>query len=658
MMRLRVMVDRAMKITGRGRFVVYAALLLAFVGGVMRLHGLRQGRSGAFYIPTSQNRDMGHPTFGSLLSPVLDAIRMALKGSVDAAEPLSTYVPQGSLMAIEAPDFAGLLGAWTNSAEEKAWVKSDNYAEFSNSRLFSRLGEAQGEFAASAGLEPDGKFLANVAGGESLFAWYDIGKLEFLYVTRMKPGEAAKNPLMKLADKFQLRKAGADSFYVRAEAGGAPSGTGGDASQDDGQTDSGSESGTVRTVAFAVHGDLLFLATREDLIANALLLAQHQGDATLRSEPWYTAAVSAVSAEKDARPDMRMTLNLARIVPSPYFRSYWVQRNVTEMKQYSAAVSDLYRTPGAFREERVLIPKASDREIAAGDVTAVMRYLPAGSGVYRATAVPSSAEVVDAMDGRLIARGPAPYRDLRVAPVADLSETAAGSAGDLDTRIDEQPLPEEPMANALAPLRGLVEAQRPDAMLVYSTAATAEKESVFAPIHAAVVLSAKAPWDVQSAQATVVQALQARLTVGGVGLSWKARQAEGESWMELSGLQPLAMAVRGEVLVVATDSETLFQMLRSAKMGATTGTQYASVKTVAGFSHSGERERFRRLSGLLDGPPVKAGGDAGAAAAPAFFSGNVGGLSDAFKALDSETFVEAPMENDAVRQTVVYRWKR
>jgi hypothetical protein len=45
-----------------------------------------------------------------------------------------------------------------------------------------------------------------------------------------------------------------------------------------------------------------------------------------------------------------MVLNLEKIVPSPYFRSYWVQRNVTEMKQYSSAVSDLYRSSQSYRE--------------------------------------------------------------------------------------------------------------------------------------------------------------------------------------------------------------------------------------------------------------------------------------------------------------------
>lgn len=575
---------------------------------------------------------------------------VAVQQKVDAVEPLSAYVPQGALMAVESPDFAALLSSWTHSEEEKAWIASDDYAEFSHSRLFSRLGEAQSEFAASAGLAPNANFLRQVAGGESLFAWYDIGKLEFLYVTRMNPGEAANNPLMKLAGKFQMRRAGADSFYIRAEAMQA-------------STFDGDAPGSARTVAFAVHGDLLLLATREDLIANALLLAQHQGDATLRNEPWYTAAVSAVRGDKDAaspevRPDLRMTLNLARIVPSPYFRSYWVQRNVTQMKQYSAAVSDLYRTNGAFREERVLIPKTPDVGTAAGDLSPILRYVPADSGVYRATAQPGTAQIVAELDRRLISRAPEPYRDLRIAPVADLSDANAGSTGDLDTRIDEQPVPELPLAAALSGLRALIDSEHPDAMLVYSTASeAAAADGVFLPMHSAIVLSASAPWDAAAVQPAFVAALRPRLTVGGAGLSWQARQQDSETWMELGGLQPMAMAVRGGVLIVASDSKTLLQMLKSEKSGQP-GSEYRNASTVAGFSHSGERVAFRGLSALIDRNHSAAAERGGAFVtdSPTFFSGNMGSLSDSFKALDSETFVEAPTVNHTVRQTVVYRW--
>ena len=55
-----------------------------------------------------------------------------------------------------------------------------------------------------------------------------------------------------------------------------------------------------------------------------------------------------------------MVLNLDRIVPMPEFRTYWVQQNITEMKQYRSAVSDLYLDPPAFREERALLPESPE----------------------------------------------------------------------------------------------------------------------------------------------------------------------------------------------------------------------------------------------------------------------------------------------------------
>ncbi len=574
------------------------------------------------------------------------AMHRLMQPRVETAEPLTAYAPQGALMAVEAPDFAGLLAAWSNSAEEKAWIKSDNYAVFSQSRLFSRLGEAQGEFAASAGLAPDAEFLSQVAGSESLFAWYDIGKLEFLYVTRMNASDAANNPLMKLKDKFQMRRVGADSFYLRAASG---------------QDVSGEGTGEARTVAFAVHGDLLMLATREDLIANALLLAQHQGDASLRSEPWYATAVSAVAPGKDdAKRAMRMTLNLAKIAPSPYFRSYWVQRNVTEMKQYSTAVSDLYRTPEAFREERTLVPKAMDAPVITEDLEAVLRYVPVDSGVYRATARPGTAAVIEELDRRLISRSMAANRSLRVAPVADLTDPSAGNSSDLDTRIDEQPVPTEPMAQSLDGLRGLVEAAHPKAMMVYATGSSGRGDAIFRSTHTAVILASDAAWDPGAVEQAMDAALRERLTIGGAGLTWQVREQGGESWMELTGLQPLTLAVRGGTLVAASDSETMRHLLESSKCIGTGGADYAKVRRVAGFSHTAERAEYLRLTALLDGNHAapQTGDGSTDKAAPAFFSKDVGGLSEAFRTLDSETFVEGAGADGVVRQTVVYQWRR
>ncbi len=76
-------------------------------------------------------------------------------------------------------------------------------------------------------------------------------------------------------------------------------------------------------------------------------------DRTIETEQWWSQSVAAAGSTGD----LRMVLNLEKLVPSPYFRTYWVQQNITDLKQYSAAVSDLFRPGKEYREERVLIQK-------------------------------------------------------------------------------------------------------------------------------------------------------------------------------------------------------------------------------------------------------------------------------------------------------------
>src|SRR5260370_4295904 len=123
-------------------------------------------------------------------------------------------MPQGALLYIEAKDFAGLLKDWNNSQEQAAWLKSDDYRVFSNSRLFLRLTKASDEFAAAAGLRPNGKFLAEAAGTHSALAIYDIGNLEVLYVIRFSSGDVTQSSLWQQRNKFQSRAAPGNPFFV------------------------------------------------------------------------------------------------------------------------------------------------------------------------------------------------------------------------------------------------------------------------------------------------------------------------------------------------------------------------------------------------------------------------------------------------------------
>ena len=547
--------------------------------------------------------------------------------------PLSAFVPQGSLLSIEATDFAALLSSWHSSSEQRRWLTSDNYEAFSRSRLFARLGEAQDQFAASAGLPPDMHFLQQIAGRQSIFAWYDIGNLQFLYITQMASAAAEQTQLVQLRSKFQLRKAGGDSFYIRTQ--GDPE----------------------RTVAFAVHGDYLLLATREDLLASALLQMQHKGDASLENESWYITSTSAAKSPASESPALRMTLNLARILPSPYFRSYWIQQNITELKQFRSAVSDLYLGQQSFREERVLISTTTENLLPTSDLAPLLQLLPSSAGVYRATAQPTTEQIVDALNDKVLSRSPSSFRDQHLAPVVNLSMQNAGSLTDLDTRIDTLPVPQQPLAAALASIRTVLDSAHTDAMLVYSSTANSTREdTLFRPIHNVVILSASAPWTPDSVQSALTEALSPHLTIGSAGLTWRSHQQGSATVFELSGLQSFAFAIQGNRFILATDSESLLQFLEASNT-ATPKPIIAS--TIAGFHHTAEGPNFGRLTSLFDHSlSTPRGNDT----APAFFSGNVTSLSTTFQSLDSETFTEAPApstdrQSNTIHQTVLYQWR-
>ena len=270
---------------------------------------------------------------------------------------LAGMMPDGALLYIESPDFQSLLSDWANSSEKQVWLKSDNYAVFSQSRLFGRLSQAQSEFAAAAGLPPDMQLLTQVAGKQSALAWYDIGNLEFLYITRLPSANFSQSTLWQARSKFQQRQSSKIDFYVR------------------------NDPQSRRTVCFAAVNDWVILGTREDLVANALALMSGTQAHTLRDEPWYADSLAAAKAPGD----LRMVLNLEKIVPSPYFRSYWIQRNITEMKQYRAAISDLYRTKQTYREERVLLRAGNVNETTvSGDISSLAAAVPSNTGFYKA----------------------------------------------------------------------------------------------------------------------------------------------------------------------------------------------------------------------------------------------------------------------------------
>jgi hypothetical protein len=531
---------------------------------------------------------------------------------------LDQIMPEGSLLYIEAKDFSGLLKDWTGSSEHAAWLKSDDYRVFSNSRLFLRLGQASDQFAATAGLPPNMKFLADAAGKESALAVYDIGNLEFLYVTRLSSGDFLQSTLWQSRNKFQTRTAGGKEFFTRKDE----------------------QSG--RVVAFAIADSCLILGTREDLVAGSLELMSGSKGRTLNQEGWYTQARAVASPTAG---DLRMVMNMEKIAVTPHFRTYWIQNNITEMQGYQSAISDLYREGLVYREERVILPKKQPDEAvllqSTDTVTNLMSAVPKDYGFYQVG--PTNAKMsLAVLEQKILAPRLGGARPEQSAPNVQLTGGQTGSSTDLETRIDVEPESRATTTNTAEGLQIQMEKANPQALLLVQLTRKSS-DGVLMNIPAVTAIAAATDWDIVSIQKAVQDRVAPGLTAARLGLRWQEVKDAG-GYYELDGLMPVQITARGKVLYVANDADLLRSVLKAKAQMVSSPASYA-----AGFNHSRERQNFYKFSSLVDQQSVAQ------EAEPPFFSRNMASFSRAFAKLDSEEIITRETK-DKIHQTVTYRW--
>jgi hypothetical protein len=531
---------------------------------------------------------------------------------------LSRLVPAGPALYIEAKDFGSLLSDWNGSDEKRLWLTSDNFQVFSRSRLYLKLQQAQTEFAAAAGVPPDLDLLSNVAGKQSALAIYDIGKLEFLYITRLSSDRFADGALWKTRGTYQPRQSSGIDYFIK--------------------TDPASK----RVAAFAAAKDYVILATREDVLAGALALIAGQAGSPVASEQWFDKSVHGAKAPGE----LRMVMDLERLTHSPHFRSYWVQQNITDLRQYAAAISDAGRASGDLHEARVLLRSteiAPDwNEAAVGEV---QRMAPANASVYRAWASPTALQAFELLRRKILQPHPQNQIASKAAPVVPLDSGVVGDESELEIRIDEPPL-ETGTREIGIELSKLLQSVQLNAMLDIGSTKV-QPDGVFVGADSGVVLLAASDWDSNAVQSSVAAAFGDLLTTDQLGVHWLNRGAAANSYFELDGLQPLALAVHGHVLAIASSKELLEAMLTGSP--SATGARYAAV-----YRHSIELPNFMKMMRLIDNPLVKQ--TTGDAPEPAFFSGNVASLGQMLGRFGSES-ISVHDTGSVVTQSVVYKLK-
>jgi hypothetical protein len=317
------------------------------------------------------------------------------------------------------------------------------------------------------------------------------------------------------------------------------------------------------------------------------------------------------------------------------------------MKQYSAAVSDLFRSPKQYREERVLIAKeasasSADAFTAVADLT---RFVPENAGFYEAKASPSGDACFQLLETKILAPhlGPAPA--LQYAPQVQLTSGETGQSTDLETRIDQAPITRAALQSASQLQQLLSKTPLLASLQVQST----ERDSagVFVRIHSAVLFASSSDWSDADVHAALADFVSPSSTASGLGISWQPKSG----YQQLDGLWPLLVSVHGKYLLVADDPAVLEKML--SKLETKSTAQPAAL--IAGFDHARESGNFKQFSSILD---RNAPGDGypNATREPQFFSENVASLSHMFGGVSSEKILERK-DGNKVLQTVTYDWR-
>ncbi|MBV9504306.1 MAG: hypothetical protein JO323_04790 [Acidobacteriia bacterium] len=543
------------------------------------------------------------------------------------ARDLAQWMPGGALLYLETPDFGRLLREWDASSVKRQWLGSANYDVFSQSNLFVKLARVYQEYGNAVGFLPGLPEAVGTAGTESALALYGIRDVEFLYVTRMGEAQLVKSRLWAVRDRFEQRQAGGVSFYLRRDA----------------------TSG--RTVAFAFTNGYLLLATRDDLVARALARISGDSEPSVASERWYGEATAAASGAGQ----LRLVMNLESVAKSDYFRSYWVQRNASSVRQYWAGIADLTRSASGITDKRAFL-RSSEAAPVVPEVSKLLALVPTDAGLYRISSRPAIDALSATIVSKLIASVAQQPLDDRISPAPAVLDAHAGSEADLESRIDEPPLPpENGRSAAVGSVQAIFDNNRPEAMLELQSSAPAGGTFVRTP--AVLVVAGNAGWDGNAVRAALSSSVSSLWTTSGLGAGWVTATVGRHSAERLDGLGTLLYAIDGNLLFVGNDPARLAAALERVGDAApeTAGLTYA-----AGFRHRLESGNYQRMMGALDfyGKDANASPFFGAGAnGPGFFSANLASLSRVLSSV-TEVAVTEKQEGLVTRQEVVYRMGR
>ena len=238
---------------------------------------------------------------------------------------LSKYFPPNPILFLHVDDLRNKLDKFKGSKMLGDYLKTKNYEDFQKSRLFRKLGLRFKDLGELAGVGMNLNTLANLAGRETALALYDIGELQFVYVTVMPKARFIKSNLYKIREKFEQRKLDDKLYFIRER-----------------------EDGTL-AFAFALVGNKLLISNNLRLFETSLSHLKNPSGGLSEQPKFFTLFI------KDFLPhDITMWLDQSLLNENLYFNNYWIFKNSDELGWIGNVLIDVEIKEDEIRERKIL----------------------------------------------------------------------------------------------------------------------------------------------------------------------------------------------------------------------------------------------------------------------------------------------------------------
>ncbi len=489
-----------------------------------------------------------------------------VSGGTEKFSPAKDF-PKGALVYVQIADLPKLFELWNESELKKKHEKSVNFAEFKNRHLALKILERWSEFDDAFSMPFELEALQNIGETKSALAIYDIGKLEFVFISRMSEEKILASYFFQNQTGFEENELENGEVFYQKEI----------------EVDRGRQK---QKLLFMNFKGRLIMATNEALFFRTLAVLKGKSkDGSLADEFEFKTL-----AEKTETHLANVWVNQAKLNNDWYFRHYWLMNNFEELKEIRAGMFGFELRENQIIERRIFLKNSEKNPatISAENIASVRKIIPADVPFYKIESVKkdSTEELIrkTLLDSYAIPnfaeKRPTDFYFEERYKYYDENYTYLGE--DFDTQIDDEEEAEIADENEQNTWRSSIEAKlleefhsvinraNPKAT-VYLVNPQGLENPLFLKVQKALIFSVqtKANLDKTVLEQAVGNLLKNRLTTANsaAGFEWKTVEKQGKTWREIS--TPFldwnfSYALKDNQIIFANDADLLLRILKNA----------------------------------------------------------------------------------------------